>query len=611
MPLLHMPCSDKKNLCCRRWDVVNWLQAQQPSAYLQPELCAAVATADNPAALEWLQLQNGPFSMEGAALAFQEGHLQTLSWLAQKSLHAWPGLDSIYLPEISDALGDLKLAAPSTKGNFLGRAFTLDHVPLPWCNHDDQTVLALVAQALLERSSARARRLNTLWIDSAINELLSTLGTAQETLHDASVMLTHAGFPKALASFQPQRKPCPPHDVDPISLAARSGNLVMLQFWLTVHSTTKCVPRPLPKLQKARLTDALFKEAITSGNVDMLMWMSKQVRFHPWTSACCLEAAKSGQLKALEWLRSLQPPCPWSLKHIVEALCVMSEADIVQLRAQEPALFTEDLCSKAAAHRQLGLLKTLRRLRPPCPWDERVFNAGASCGYILLCKWASGQGCPVNLEDARKFAPILAASGQLQVLQQIWPFKVDIRKLLHEAAKHGQPEVLSWLLDQQPGISPQPRVIQAAAENGHLQMLRSLLTRQPPAEMPHRVPNVHGLCLMTLAKAGCPMATEDRERVQPVVRLQCTIVGLVRWASRIDLPLILETQSPKELSSCGGKELLAQLTRLPIVLLECVLDQVLCSISAAPSCKRGAEPHGAERNVRQKSQHAKYSVSSS
>ncbi len=209
---------------------------------------------------------------------------------------------------------------------------------------------------------------------------------------------------------------------------------------------------------------------------------------------------------------------------------------------------------------------------------------------LPMLEWALNARCPVDLADARiRTAPLmLVACGQLQLLQQLWPIQADFQKTLIKAAEYGQLEMLEWLLSQEPEIhshlvegAPEPLVwteifmdlVHAAAAHGHLHVLDFLITFHPPAGSGYasgrsfkrigQPRTVHGHCLLTLAKAGYGLHPTDTLLVPKLMCLKCSIVGLVQWASKIDLQAALASGDVHQQPSQGGNQLLAQMSRLP------------------------------------------------
>ena len=81
--------------------------------------------------------------------------------------------------------------------------------------------------------------------------------------------------------------------------------------------------------------------------------------------ACCL-AAETGHLSVLQYLRSLEPPCPWD----------------------------EETCMYAAKNGHLHVLQWARSQPEPCPWDEWTCVRAAEKGHLHVLQWARSQAEP-------------------------------------------------------------------------------------------------------------------------------------------------------------------------------------------------------------------------
>ena len=96
-----------------------------------------------------------------------------------------------------------------------------------------------------------------------------------------------------------------------------------------------------------------FILAIENGHLNVLEWLMEKNLYrirHFINSKIMAYAAFNCHLRAIQWLRSLNPPCPWD----------------------ERACF----CASSSGH--LHVLQWLRSQDPPCPWDA---NACSNAGH--------------------------------------------------------------------------------------------------------------------------------------------------------------------------------------------------------------------------------------
>ena len=114
----------------------------------------------------------------------------------------------------------------------------------------------------------------------------------------------------------------------------------------------------------------------TGGSVEVFEHLS--LRGYKSTKAACEGAAREGHLKALKFLRGLDPPCPWD----------------------------EDTCADAADEGHLDVLKWLRDQDPPCPWDGGTCASAAREGRLEVLKWLRAQNppCPWHRSACREEA---------------------------------------------------------------------------------------------------------------------------------------------------------------------------------------------------------------
>ena len=106
--------------------------------------------------------------------------------------------------------------------------------------------------------------------------------------------------------------------------------------------------------------------AADGGHLDVLKWLRSQDPPCPWSEATCAEAASNGQLDVVKWLRSQNPPCPWN----------------------------EWTTYFAAENGHFDVLKWLHSQNPPCPWNERTTYFAEDNDHFDVLKWLVENGCP-------------------------------------------------------------------------------------------------------------------------------------------------------------------------------------------------------------------------
>ena len=200
---------------------------------------------------------------------------------------------------------------------------------------------------------------------------------------------------------------------------------------------------------------------------------------------CCTDrditaaAAKSGNLWALQWLRSLQPPCPWD-RHT---------------------------CAELAARGDLAGLQWARSQQPPCAWDKNCGQRAAIGGHLPVLQWLHAQGplfpwCP---RAVKAHAVRLGNIVMMEWLHSVGcSFDVSHYTV---ACISNQPAALQWLHDKRVAL---PKDV-----------TESLLSAAmaPPT-------------LMFLADIGWPVEGLPRDKLMQARQAFCTFHGLVRWASR-------------------------------------------------------------------------------
>jgi hypothetical protein len=162
-----------------------------------------------------------------------------------------------------------------------------------------------------------------------------------------------------------------------------------------------------------------YRQAASVGDVAIMEVL--QARGCPRPDDACVEAAAGGHLRALQWLRTQEPPHPWG-EEVAGVLAARGDLAALQwVRGQEPPCpWGPEACDAAAETGQEAALRWLRAQEPPCPWGEHTMRYLARDGPLALVQWAVAAGCPYG---ADAFAAASAA---------------------------GRTDILSWLRQQEP-----------------------------------------------------------------------------------------------------------------------------------------------------------------
>ena len=252
--------------------------------------------------------------------------------------------------------------------------------------------------------------------------------------------------------------------------------------------------------------------------LERLPYVTQIRRF--WRMLVCSELANHGQFSLLEQLPSFlnipEEPTEEN-KTFQQMVCRGNATSIPWLCQTYPAHVSPELCQQAAELKNLEQLQILRGLQPPCPWDASTSESALEwrTDGVPMLRWILHQDdpCPVDLSDARLYPCIIAASGHVQLMQQIWPVRARPQQLFRTAAAHGQLDMLKWLSAQQSQEGPGEQAAYLAARHNHLDVVNFLLESGPPFPFPTRLQDVPMRCLVSVAKAGCRLCASDKARV--------------------------------------------------------------------------------------------------
>ena len=494
------------------------------------------AAGGNLRVLMWLREIGCPWDSATSAAAFQEGHLEMLSWLGQQVPPCpWAGVDLICPAE--DAPGSClmtlipqQLTANKPCLKLLGQALDPRFAAASCCSQGSGGVqqdvfLRHLQHVLNTRTAACIKGLDTNYIDSFVVELLEVWlkpFTSPEPISRIAKMLMHSNSQEALAWLL----------INAQHLGRR---------WLSWHSD-------------------LLSEAFSAGHV----WVLELLSDLPGLNAYY-------QMKAG--------------RDFERSIGTANAASIAWLHQHRPACFGVKTCKAAAQRGKLELLQILRDLQPPCPWNSSVSRAALHGANPQVLQWMLLEvpPCPIDLQDARAVPLMVIASGHLPLLQQIWPVAERPQAMYQEVARHGHLDMLRWLVDQQPGDEPWAKTTYIAAKHDRLDMVQFLLARGPHMFVSNPE-GVKGRCLMAMAQAGCPMSYYHKGRVSDLMRPWLTIMGLLRWARGLQsarepscLAAVSDLSTSGQITAVGGNRLLAMMADLPKEIADKIVDQAVLS----------------------------------
>ena len=123
------------------------------------------------------------------------------------------------------------------------------------------------------------------------------------------------------------------------------------------------------------------------GHLEVLQWArANGCEWNEWTFAF---AAQGGHLEVLQWLHA--NGCPWDGWTCASA-AEGGHLEVLQWARANGCPWDELTCYYAAKSGHLEVLQWLRA--NGCPWDSRVRSHAKGFGHIKLLNWAIANGCP-------------------------------------------------------------------------------------------------------------------------------------------------------------------------------------------------------------------------
>ena len=309
-----------------------------------------------------------------------------------------------------------------------------------------------------------------------------------------------AGVPKPLIT--PETAHVPPLASAAGTFAAANGDLRLLEQLHAHHpasiSKEKCFlsavsEAQLPVVQWLlstgfKISPSLVQQstliAAHRGHLAMLSWLSQQIADRTAFHQAILLAASAGDLAAVQALRGIDPPCPWTPDACRLAACAGHVHILEYMQQQQaPGLWETAVPSAAAQAGQLQALQWLHDQWPsPSSWDASVCSAAANGGHLNILIWLRSQNPPSAWDE--KTCEQAAGSGCIEVLtwvrcqQPPCPWN---KSACNAAASLGRLDTLQWLRDVSIHECPCPwdsGVAVNAVLGGHLHVLQWIHSQQ-------------------------------------------------------------------------------------------------------------------------------------
>jgi len=224
--------------------------------------------------------------------------------------------------------------------------------------------------------------------------------------------------------------------------------------------------------------------AAGAGQVGVLDWLRGVAPGAAWGPRAARAAAEGGHLSVLAWAAAQVPPLPVDVQDedLQERVAAHGDLPMLEFLAARGAVFTSAACAAAASAGHVPALELLRSLRPPAPWSAAVTTAAATSDQLPALRWLRAQEppCPWDAELLRE----AALRGLMPILEwartQQPPCAWD-ETVTDGAYSGGRPWVLRWLRTQEPPCPWGDRLPAMAAGAGQLAFMDALLELRHPA----------------------------------------------------------------------------------------------------------------------------------
>ena len=357
---------------------------------------------------QWLKEQDCPWDNKAYIVAAKKGNMEALNWLSENGECVW---------------NDDACAKAARKGH-LEVLKRLREKGCPW----NWSICKLAAKRGWMECLVWANENGCTWKpkkDAALFKA-AVAGGKLEIVKWMSQKLT----------FEPTQEHC--------DLAARRGHLEVLK-WLR----EKGVPWEKFTLEEALSADGdrseTLKWAIRNGcpfGIDemrvaasckhfgvlklmyKMMMASNPVVADEWDPSFCVETARSGNARMLEWLRN--HGFPWNSRTIAIAAWE-GHLSLVKWAIGNGCPFDESACANAAIQGHLDVLKWLRA--NGCPWNSETGINAVNGFHLRVLSWLLQQGyewvddiskeiCKLGKRDKRGYESLLEWGRKNGVLKE-------------------------------------------------------------------------------------------------------------------------------------------------------------------------------------------------
>ncbi len=283
-----------------------------------------------------------------------------------------------------------------------------------------------------------------IWVSFTAGIKLNTRSIVSEAVRGG-----HADLVRWL--IEEERAPCD----DFLCAAANIGHVELLKFFILKPGNL--------------LTSTVLENAARSGSIEAIEWVRAQKTF-PWVTRITTAAANAGHMRALQWL--INQGCPVN-EHATVMCAAGGHLDILKYLHKPPLNIpipsysvtkaahgghlqmlrylvescgcfsgNQYACAQAATARSLPCLQYLRECN--FYWDAWTCALASLAGALELLQWAHDNGCPLNGDQCMMAA---AEGGHVRIVAYLHetlqlPFPLHIRDI---AADKLNVRLLRWL----------------------------------------------------------------------------------------------------------------------------------------------------------------------
>jgi len=139
--------------------------------------------------------------------------------------------------------------------------------------------------------------------------------------------------------------------------------------------------------------ESACEAAVKGGHFDVLKWLRSQRPPCPWSPSTFIAAIRRGNIEVVEWMETQR--IGWAVNPIHYAAGA-GQLEILKWFHKRGLMLDSFACATASRKGHWDIVQWLRSLDPPCPWSGDEITFAWEQKRVDMVKWARSQGCELD-----------------------------------------------------------------------------------------------------------------------------------------------------------------------------------------------------------------------